>query len=103
MLLRNDFLTPEESLAVAKEEDNDEDDENIGVGIILVNQRSEKWGLRFKVWEMKKKNSGNGTLNYILNWGWNDVVEGNGLREGDTISLWSFRWRGVLCFALGTR
>ncbi|KAL1210910.1 putative B3 domain-containing protein [Cardamine amara subsp. amara] len=102
-LIRNDFLTPKESLVAAKDEDNnDEDDENIGVGSILVNQRSKKWGLRFKIWKMKKKNSGKGTSIYILNWGWNDVVKGNSLREGDYSSLWSFRCRGELCFALGT-
>ncbi|KAG7603967.1 hypothetical protein ISN45_At05g030450 [Arabidopsis thaliana x Arabidopsis arenosa] len=99
-LIRNDFLTPAECRAIQKDEDN-EDDENIGVGTILVNQRSKMWGLRFKIWAMEK-DSGHGTLNYILNWGWNDVVKGNGLKAGDNISLWTFRCRGVLCFALET-
>ena len=30
----------------------------------------------------------------------NDVVKANGLKDGDNITLWSFRCRGVLCFAL---
>jgi len=99
-LIRNDFLTPAECRAIQKDEDN-EDDKNIGVGTILVNQRSKMWGLRFKIWAMEK-DSGHGTLNYILNWGWNDVVKGNGLKAGDNISLWTFRCRGVLCFPLET-
>ncbi|KAL1209172.1 B3 domain-containing protein [Cardamine amara subsp. amara] len=96
-LIRKDFLTNAESRAMA----NEEDEESAGVGTILVNQRSEKWGLRLKIWFMEKKDSGKGTLNYILNWGWNDVVKGNNLIENSKISLWTFRCRGVLCFALG--
>ncbi|KAL1209176.1 B3 domain-containing protein [Cardamine amara subsp. amara] len=99
-LIRNDFLTSAESLAMGKDEE-DLDDDNIGVGTILVNQRSEKWGLRFKIWSMEKKDSGKGTLNYALNWGWNDVVKGNNLKLKSKINLWTFRCRGVLCFALG--
>ncbi|XP_010473212.1 PREDICTED: B3 domain-containing protein At5g38500-like [Camelina sativa] len=91
-LIRTEFLTPGESRAI---------DETIGVGTILVNQRCEKWGLRFKLWPMEKE-TGHGTLNYALNWGWNDVVKGNNLKADDKISLWTFRCRGVLCFALET-
>ncbi|CAL9224363.1 unnamed protein product [Arabidopsis halleri] len=102
-LIRNDFLTPAECRAIQKDEDEEEDeeDENIGVGTILMNQRFKMWGLRFKIWVMQK-DSGHGTLNYALNWGWNEVVKGNGLKAGDKISLWTFRCRGVLCFALET-
>ncbi|CAD5333395.1 unnamed protein product [Arabidopsis thaliana] len=120
-LIRNDFLTPEECRAMqedkdkddedigvgtilvcqAKQEDEDKDDEYIGAGTILVNQRFKMWGLRFKIWGMEK-DSGHGTLNYILNWDWNDVVKGNSLKAGDNIGLWTFRCRGVLCFALDT-
>ncbi|KAL9812431.1 B3 domain-containing protein [Arabidopsis thaliana] len=101
-LIRNDFLTPAECRAMQKDEDNDEeDDENIGVGTVLVNQRFQKWGLRFKIWAMEK-DTGHGTLNYTLNWGWNDVVKSSSLKVGDKISLWTFRCRGVLCFALDT-
>ncbi|XP_010445631.1 PREDICTED: B3 domain-containing protein At5g38490-like [Camelina sativa] len=100
-LIKNDFLTPGEYRAIDKNEYKEEDDESIGVGAIFVNQRCEKWGVRFKMWAMEK-DSGHGTLNYALNWGWNDVVKGNHLKEDDKISLWTFRWRGVLCFALET-
>ncbi|XP_010451163.2 PREDICTED: putative B3 domain-containing protein At5g35780 [Camelina sativa] len=100
MLTRNDFLTPAESAAILRA---DIDEGNIGVGTLLVNKNSEMWGLRFKLWAMEKKESGNGTLNYALNWGWTDVVKGNRLKEGHEISLWSFRCRGVLCFALEHR
>ncbi|CAN7089108.1 unnamed protein product [Brassica rapa subsp. narinosa] len=35
----------------------------------------------------------NGSWNYALVCGWNDVVKANGLKDGDNISLWSFRNR----------
>ncbi|KAG7541290.1 hypothetical protein ISN45_Aa07g014030 [Arabidopsis thaliana x Arabidopsis arenosa] len=60
MLTRNDFLTPSESQAMERE---DIEEENIGVGTILVNEKSKMWGLSFKIWVMEKKN---GTLNYAV-------------------------------------
>lgn len=100
-LLRNDFLTPAECRALAKVAPTRKDDENIGVGSILVNQRSQKFGLRFKKYMMKKK-SGLGTSNYALNYDWNYVVEKNHLKVTSKIRLWTFRCRGILCFALET-
>ncbi|XP_020887089.1 B3 domain-containing protein At3g25182 [Arabidopsis lyrata subsp. lyrata] len=95
-LLRNDFLTSVESRIIDKDINNDK---KIGVGAILVDQRSEKWGVMLKRWEMKKE-SGKGSWNYNLICGWNDIVEANGLKDGDNISLWSFRCCGILCFAM---
>ncbi|CAL9222327.1 unnamed protein product [Arabidopsis halleri] len=95
-LLRNDFLTSVESRIIDKDINNDK---KIGVGAILVDQRCEKWGVMLKRWEMKKE-SGKGSWNYNLICGWNDIVEANGLKAGDNISLWSFRCCGVLCFAM---
>lgn len=85
------------------EQEEDEEGDKPGVGVILMNQKAEKWFLLLKRWKMtKKKNSENRTLNYALSCGWNDVVKGNGLKDKDKISLWSFRFEEVLCFALGT-
>ncbi|CAE5971606.1 unnamed protein product [Arabidopsis arenosa] len=95
-LLRNDFLTSVESKIINEDINNNK---KIGVGAILVDQRCEKWGVMLKRWEMKKE-SGKGSWNYNLICGWNDIVEANGLKEGDNISLWSFRCCGVLCFAM---
>ncbi|CAH8261736.1 unnamed protein product [Arabidopsis lyrata] len=95
-LLRNDFLTPVESRIINEDINNNK---KIGVGAILVDQRCEKWGVMLKRWEMKKE-SGKGSWNYNLICGWNDVVEANGLKEGDNISLWSFRCCEILCFAM---
>ncbi|KAG2304209.1 hypothetical protein Bca52824_032860 [Brassica carinata] len=92
-LIRNDFLTPVELGIVAEE------DEKKGVGAILVDQQKKKWGLILMRREMLK-GSGNGTSNYALICGWNDVVQGNKLKEDDDISVWYFRWRERLCFAL---
>nr|XP_018461408.1 PREDICTED: B3 domain-containing protein At3g25182-like [Raphanus sativus] len=90
-LIRNDFLTPAESRII---EEDISKREKMGLGAVLVDQGTEKWGVFLKRWEM------NGSWNYALVCGWNDVVKANGLKDGDSISLWSFRCRGVLCFAL---
>ncbi|KAL0693711.1 hypothetical protein Bca4012_060891 [Brassica carinata] len=90
-LIRNDFLTPAESRIIEEDIGNRE---KTGLGAVLVDQGTKKWGVFLKRWEM------NGSWNYALVCGWNDVVKANGLKDGDTISLWSFRCRGVLCFAL---
>ncbi|EFH39349.1 hypothetical protein ARALYDRAFT_497170 [Arabidopsis lyrata subsp. lyrata] len=74
-LIRNDFLTSVESIIINEDINNNK---KIGVGVILVDQR---W-------------------NYNLICGWIDVVDANGLKDGDNISLWSFRCCGVLCFAM---
>ncbi|KAJ0245017.1 hypothetical protein HA466_0185190 [Hirschfeldia incana] len=105
-LKRNDFLTQKESSLLVQDENKK--GEKPGLGVFLVNQRSETWSLVFKRWVMKKKtkkkkkNSQNGSLNYVLNSGWNDIVEDNNLKAKDKISLWSFRCDGVLCFSLVT-
>nr|VDD44309.1 unnamed protein product [Brassica oleracea] len=93
-LIRNDFLTPVELRIVAEHQD-----EKNGVGAMLVDQHKKKWGLILMRREMMK-GAGNGTLNYALICGWNDVVQGNGLKEDDDVSVWYFRWRERLCFAL---
>lgn len=98
-LKRNDFLTQEESSFLEQEEGNKGG--KPGVEAFLVDQRSEAWSLVFKRWVMKKKESSQkGTLNYVLNRGWNDIVKENKLKAKDKISLWSFRCDGVLCFSL---
>ncbi|CAH8388180.1 unnamed protein product [Eruca vesicaria subsp. sativa] len=90
-LIRKDFLTPVETRIIEEDINNNE---KMGVGAVLVDQGTRKWGVFLKRWEM------NGSWNYALVCGWNDVVKANGLKGGDSISLWSFRCRGVLCFAL---
>ncbi|KAJ4876811.1 putative B3 domain-containing protein [Raphanus sativus] len=90
-LIRNDFLTPAESRII---EEDISKREKMGLGAVLVDQGTKKWGVFLKRWEM------NGSWNYALVCGWNDVVKANGLKDGDSISLWSFRCGGVLCFAL---
>ncbi|VVA90135.1 unnamed protein product [Arabis nemorensis] len=95
-LIRNDFLTPVESQII---EEDIKNDNKTGVGAILVDQMSKKYGVMLKRWEMKKE-TGRGSWNYSLTCGWNDVVKANGLKANDYVSVWSFRCRGVLCFAL---
>ncbi|KAJ4866968.1 putative B3 domain-containing protein [Raphanus sativus] len=90
-LIRDDFLTAVESRIIEEDINNKE---KMGLGALLVDQGVKKWGVFLKRWEM------NGSWNYALVCGWNDVVKANGLKDGDNISLWSFRCQGVLCFAL---
>ncbi|EOA36750.1 hypothetical protein CARUB_v10012589mg [Capsella rubella] len=92
LLIRNDFLTPVESRII--EEDINKD-EKMGVGAILVDQRTKIWGVILKRWDVN-----NGGSDYNLVCGWDDVVKANELKHGDYITLWSFRCRGILCFAL---
>ncbi|KFK34791.1 hypothetical protein AALP_AA5G193700 [Arabis alpina] len=95
-LIRSDFLTPVETRIIEEDIDNDN---KTGVGAVLVDHMSRKYGVMLKRWEMKK-DTGRGSWNYSLTCGWNDVVKANGLQENDYVSVWSFRWRGVLSFAL---
>ncbi|KAG7591078.1 B3 DNA binding domain [Arabidopsis thaliana x Arabidopsis arenosa] len=97
-LIRNDFLTPEERSIIEEDIDND-DDEKMEVGAILVDPRFEKWGVVLKKWEVGN-HSGNVSWNYCLTCGWNDVVKANDLKDGDNIGVWAFRCGGILCFAL---
>ncbi|XP_024016187.1 B3 domain-containing protein At3g25182-like [Eutrema salsugineum] len=97
-LIRKDFLTPVESRIIEEDINNVK---KIGIGAILVDQRNVKWGVMLKRWEMKK-DSGKGSWNYALTCGWNEIVKANGLEQGHDISIWSFRWGGLLCFALVT-
>ncbi|KAL9305162.1 B3 domain-containing protein [Arabidopsis thaliana] len=86
-LISNDFLKPEERSILQEDSYNDE---TMGVEAILVDQRSQKWGVILKRWG----------LNYFLSCGWNDVVKANELEAGHDICVWAFRCDGVLCFAM---
>ncbi|CAA7033269.1 unnamed protein product [Microthlaspi erraticum] len=97
-LICKDFLTPSELRVIREDIDNVN---KRGVGAILVDEQNVKYGVMLKRWEMKK-DSGNGSWNYALTCGWNDVVTANGLKQNDNISIWCFRWGGLLCFALVT-
>ncbi|XP_024010305.1 B3 domain-containing protein At3g25182 [Eutrema salsugineum] len=97
-LIQKDFLTPVE-FGIIEEDINS--DKKMGIGAILIDQQNVKWGVMLKRWEMKK-DSGRGSWNYALTCGWNEIVKANGLKQGDDISIWSFRWGGLLCFALVT-
>ncbi|CAA7025098.1 unnamed protein product [Microthlaspi erraticum] len=95
-LICKDFLTLAE-LRIIREDINNPKIKR-GVGAILVDEKNVKHGVMLKRWETK-----NGSWNYALTCGWNDVVEANGLKLDDNISIWCFRWGGLLCFALVTR
>ncbi|CAL9213878.1 unnamed protein product [Arabidopsis halleri] len=96
-VIQNDFLTLDESRLI--DDDDTTNEGNMGVAAFLVDQRTKKWNVGFKQWFMTT-DSGSSYWSFVLRGEWSNVVETNGLKEGDKISLWSFRCNGLLCFAL---
>ncbi|CAH2070879.1 unnamed protein product [Thlaspi arvense] len=82
-LINKDFLTPVELRVMVEDINNVK---KMGIGAILVDPRNVKWGVMLKRWEMKRE-SGKGSWTYALTCGWNDIVKGNRLKEGDSISI----------------
>ncbi|CAN7039262.1 unnamed protein product [Brassica oleracea var. botrytis] len=95
-LKRNDFLTCDEGVILGDERVNN--DGRIGVAACLVDQRNKQWKMVLKKW-VRVSDSGKVLQSFLLSGAWSDVVEANGLRDGDNISLWSFRLNGFLFFA----
>ncbi|CAN8311394.1 unnamed protein product [Cochlearia groenlandica] len=94
-LIDKDFLTKVELGII---EADIESGNKTGVGALLFDESFDMWGVMLKRWETPNKESE--SWNYTLTCGWNEIVESNGLKQGDDVSVWCFRWRGVLCFAL---
>ncbi|CAN8295387.1 unnamed protein product [Cochlearia groenlandica] len=94
-LLRNDFLTFQECQIT----ENIHNDETMGVGAIIVDQRTKQWTVVLKK-RVVKGDSWVSSRSYLLGGEWSDIVKANSLRDDDNISLWSFRRRGILFFAL---
>ncbi|KAL1200352.1 B3 domain-containing protein [Cardamine amara subsp. amara] len=97
-VIQNDFLTLDES-RIIDDDDITTNQGKMGVGAFLVDQRTIQWSVGFKQWFMKTK-SGRSYWSFVLRGEWSDAVIANGLKAGDKISLWSFRCRGILFFAL---
>ncbi|KAF8057207.1 hypothetical protein N665_1263s0005 [Sinapis alba] len=98
ILKRNDFLTCDEGKILGDQGINNGG--RIGVAAFLVDQRTKQWTVVLKKWVRMCEDSGKVLQSYLLCGEWTDVVEANGLREEDKISLWSFRLNGFLFFAL---
>ncbi|XP_024010284.1 B3 domain-containing protein At3g25182 [Eutrema salsugineum] len=98
-LIHKDFLKPFELRIVKKDINND--DYKFGIEGILFDERNVKWEAILQKFEVEKE-SGRRSWNYNLTCGWNEIVKANGLKQGDNISVWSFRWGALLCFALVT-
>ncbi|XVF85214.1 hypothetical protein PTKIN_Ptkin17bG0100200 [Pterospermum kingtungense] len=64
------------------------------IKVWLLEPSMKESGITFKRWNYGTSSS------YVLNKGWNSVVESNGLKVGDTVQVWSFRVNSELCFAL---
>ncbi|EFH65836.1 hypothetical protein ARALYDRAFT_311675 [Arabidopsis lyrata subsp. lyrata] len=96
-VIQNDFLTLDESRLI--DDDDITNQGNMGVASFLMDQRSKKWNVGFKQWFMTT-DSGSSYWSFVLRGEWSNVVKTNGLKEGDKISLWSFRSNEILCFAL---
>lgn len=96
-LISKDFLTCHESRILGDEDINN--DGRMGVGAMLVDQRTEQWNVVLKKCVLKT-DSGTSLGSFVLSGEWSDVVKANGLRDDDNIGLWSFRRNGILFFAL---
>ncbi|XP_010457706.1 PREDICTED: B3 domain-containing protein At1g05920-like [Camelina sativa] len=96
-VIQNDFLTLDEARMI--DDDDITNEGNMCVGAFLVDQRTKKWNVGFKQWFMTTS-SGSSYWSFVLRGEWSNVVETNGLKQGDKISLWSFRSSEILCFAL---
>ncbi|CAH2038799.1 unnamed protein product [Thlaspi arvense] len=96
-LKRSDFLTSDELNILGDESINN--DGRMGVGAFLVDQRTKQWSVVLKKWVLTTE-TGEISRSLLLSGEWKDVIEANGLRDDDNISLWSFRRHGILFFAL---
>lgn len=97
-VIQHDFLTLDES-RIIDDDDITTNEGKMGVGAILVDQRTTKWNVGFKQWVLTTT-SGRSYWSFVLRGEWSGVVVANGLKAGDRINLWSFRCRGILFFAL---
>ncbi|EOA39043.1 hypothetical protein CARUB_v10011639mg [Capsella rubella] len=79
-VIQNDFLTLDESRMI--DDDDITNQGNMGVAAYM------------------KTSSGRSYWSFVLRGEWSNAVETNGLKQGDNISLWSFRSSEILCFAL---
>lgn len=96
-VIQNDFLTLDEARLI--DDDDITNQGKLGVGAFLVDQLTKKWNEGLKQWFMTTE-SRSSYWSFVLRGEWSNVVETNGLKEGDNISLWSFRSSEILCFAL---
>ncbi|XP_056864381.1 B3 domain-containing protein At1g05920-like [Raphanus sativus] len=96
-LQRNDFLTSDEGRILGDE--GVDNDGRMGLPAFLVDQRTKRWNVVLKKW-VRTCDSGKVLQNFLLSGDWSGVVEANGLKEEDNVSLWFFRLNGFLFFAL---
>ncbi|XP_057950932.1 B3 domain-containing protein At3g25182-like [Malania oleifera] len=94
--LKADFLTAEEKETLSARNANGRPG---AIQVSLIPPTLQRIAVNFKRWDMRKK-AGKVSSSYVLVKPWNEVVEENGLREGDWVRLWSFRCASQLCLAL---
>ncbi|VVA90138.1 unnamed protein product [Arabis nemorensis] len=97
-LITKDFLNCDESRIIGDEGINN--DGKIGVGAILVDQRTEQWNVVLKKCVVNNDSAGTSLESYVLGGEWSNIVKANGLRDDDNIGLWCFRGSGILFLAL---
>ncbi|KAB2051249.1 hypothetical protein ES319_A12G043600v1, partial [Gossypium barbadense] len=84
-----EFLTDEELKQSSKE----------GIEALVIEPCLKTRDMSLRIWDMPKP-TGRFSSVYVLVTGWKSVVEGNDLKVGDVIQVWSFRVNSKLCFAL---
>ncbi|XP_009774698.1 putative B3 domain-containing protein At3g49610 [Nicotiana tabacum] len=68
------------------------DDKNKSFEVKVMDQDGNFHKMKFTRWQSLKR--------FVLNKGWNNLVEANNLQKGDTVDLWHFRIDLKLCFAI---
>lgn len=96
-LITKDFLNCHESRIIGDEYVNN--DGKIGVGAILVDQKTVQWYVSLKKC-LVTNDSGESLESFLLGGEWSNIVKANGLRDDDNIGLWCFRRNGILYLAL---
>ncbi|XP_057950931.1 B3 domain-containing protein At3g25182-like [Malania oleifera] len=94
--LKADFLKAEEKETLSARNANGRPG---AIQVSLIPPTLQRIAMSFKRWDMRKK-AGKVSSSYVLVKPWNEVVEENGLREGDWVRLWSFRCASQICLAL---
>ncbi|KAF9592300.1 hypothetical protein IFM89_013526 [Coptis chinensis] len=87
---------PKEVVELLRTEELNALNKTIPFMVHVLSTRDEVWKLNFNYW--------GGVDQYVFITWWNDFVVDHRLHEGQTVEIWSFRYRNeTLCFAINIR
>ena len=97
--IRQSFLTPEENERLNS---GGNGKKCVDMEVMLIEPSLHRETISLRKWDMKEA-SGNSTSMYVLVTNWKAVGRRNGMREDETVQLWSFRIKSKLGFVLVKR